>query len=846
VSSSTSSSAFELVYNAVSQITTWGGKRKREEEWLARSTMLTFEIKHDISQRINGIVKHLCTIGNYVQRVLHLEISRPIATSIKGQSIARNARMTTSVPTESKVYGRDADRDKIIEQLISGGSSDLNVLPLIGIGGVGKTTLARYVYRDKTIKDHFDLQMWVCVSTDFSVRRLTLEILEHVCKDRQDYGKMSSLNVLNNILLQYIEKKRFLLVLDDIWEDKDRSGWTEILAPFKSNQAIGNMILATSRRKSVAKMIGTMAEFEVNGLDKEDFWLFFRACAFGNENYTGQPSLQSIGKEIAKALKGCPLAARSVGRLLNTSVSYQHWVTVRDKWKYLQEDADDILPILKLSYDYLPVYLQHCFSYCSLFPEDHRFNGQNLVHAWMSQNFLQCEDATMRLEEIGQHYLDTLVDLGFFQKVGSHYVMHDLMHELAGKVSSNECATIHGLKPVTIRPSVRHLSIITTAFDKKKHGRFPTAKFDRILQKVMIPHKIRTLMLFGQSSINLSRSLQTLCKEAKCLRFVRIYVTGADFISMYSLLNPCHLRYLEFVWDLRTMMHIMLQGVCNYTVLSQDLTRFYHLQVLDVGIQGNLDVPTGMNNLVNLRHLIAHEKVHQAIDCVGNMTSLQELKFKVENVGSFEIGQLQSMNELVLLEISQLENVKTKEEARGANLKDKEYLETLSLSWDDRRTSLQPETAKDVLEGLQPHQSLKTLEITGYGGASSPRWLSSTFSVTSLQILHLEQCKKWQILPSLEMLPFLRKLTLIRMLDVAEISVPSLEELILIDMPKLEKCIGSYGMELTSHLKILMIKNCPQLNEFTLFQSYSSFDAEQKSWFPSLNKLSIGQCPHIM
>jgi hypothetical protein len=264
-----------------------------------------------------------------------------------------------------------------------------------------------------------------------------------------------------------------------------------------------------------------------------------------------------------------------------------------------------------------------------------------------------------------------------------------------------------------------------------------------------------------------------------------------------------------------------------------------------VGISGNLVVPTDMNNLVNLRHLIAHETVHHAIARVGNMTSLQELEFKVQNAVNFEIRELQSMSELVLLGISELQNVKTKEDARGARLMDKEYLETLCLSWVDSSMTLQPETAKDVLEGLEPHQNLKTLEITGYSGATSPSWLSSTFSVTSLQILHLEKCREWRVLPTLKM-PFLRKLTLIRMLNVMEISVPSLEELILTDMPKLEKCIGSYGMELTSHLKVLMMKNCPQLNEFTLFQSYCSFDAEQKSWFPSLEKLSIKHCPQIM
>ncbi|XP_044326119.1 disease resistance protein RGA2-like [Triticum aestivum] len=847
VSSSTLSSVVKLVLSATSQITVWisrGRKRKREEEGPAHCNILPFEIKDNISKRINVIVNLLHSNGNSVQGALQLEILRPMAASSKSQNITRNAHMTTSHSIERQVYGRDAERDEIIDLLIKGGSSDLNVLPVVGIGGIGKTTLARYVYHDERIINHFDLKMWICVSTNFSERRLTIEILEHVCKDRQEYENVSNFNVLQDILLKYIRKKRFLLVLDDMWEDKDKIGWIKLLAPLKGNKVSGCMILATTRMKSVAEMIQTMDEVRMSGLNEKEFWLLFKACAFGNENYEGDPYLQSIGKQIAKALKGCPLAAQSVGALLNISVSDKHWRTVRDKWRSLQEDADDILPVLKLSYDYLPVYLQHCFSYCSLFPEDKQFDGKELVHAWISQNFVRCEDPTMKLEETGQRYLDRLVDLCFFQKVGSKYVLHDLMHELAGKVSSNECATVHGLKHEEIRSSVRHLSIITTAFDKDKLDSFPIEKFDKILQKVGPSHKLRTLMLFGRSSINLLRSLHTLCREAKCLRFLRIYVTDADISSILSLLNPYHLRYVKYIHVVIT--DRSLYRVYDNNVFPQALTRFYHLQVLNAGISGNFPVPTDMHNLVNLRHLISHEKVHQAIACVGNMTSLQELSFKVQNGGSFEIRQLQSLNELVVLQISQLENVNTKEEASAASLLDKEYLEALSLSWEDNSTSLQPEAAKDVLEGLQPHQDLKTLEITGYGGATSPTWLSNTSSLILLRTLHLEKCREWQILPTPEMLPFLRKLTLIRMFNLLEISVPSLEELILIDMPKLEKCTGSYGMELTYNLRVLMIKNCPQLNELTLFQSYSSFDAEQKSWFPSLRKLSIGQCPHIL
>jgi Cdc6-like AAA superfamily ATPase len=151
------------------------------------------------------------------------------------------------------VYGRDAEREKIIGLLISGESSDLNVLPVIGIGGVGKTTLARFVYRDQRIRYHFDLQIWVCVSTNFNEVRLTLEILEHVCENKQEYENISNFNVLQEILFKNIRNKRLLLVLDDMWEDKDRSGWTKLLAPLKSNQVNGYMVLATTRSASVAK-----------------------------------------------------------------------------------------------------------------------------------------------------------------------------------------------------------------------------------------------------------------------------------------------------------------------------------------------------------------------------------------------------------------------------------------------------------------------------------------------------------------------------------------------------------------------------------------------------------------
>lgn len=165
---------------------------------------------------------------------------------------------------------------------------------------------------------------------------------------------------------------------------------------------------------------------------------------------------------------------------------------------------------------------------------------------------------------------------------------------------------------------------------------------------------------------------------------------------------------------------------------------------------------------------------------------------------------------------------------------------------DDSGPSSEPsrDTAREVLEGLEPHHNLKHLQISGYDGATSPEWLAT--SLTSLQTLHLERCGKWRILPSLERLLFLRKLELRNMRNVTEVLLPSLEELVLIKMPKLERCSCTSVRDLNSSLRVLKIKMCPVLKVFPLFESSQKFKIEQKSLLSSLGELIIHECPQLL
>ncbi|XBI89183.1 hypothetical protein VPH35_027045 [Triticum aestivum] len=793
--------------------------------------------KDEISSRILRITHQLQGIRGNVTKDLNMFGSHSGASSVLHQRTASDPCRRTSSLLQGKVYGRDKEKNTIIKVITAGKSDSVTVVPIVGIGGAGKTALAQSVCNDPKVQNQFDHSIWVWVSNSFDEMRITREMLDIV--PREKHEGLCSLDKLQQVLKTHIESKRVLLILDDVWDGMNDGKLDLILAPFKSDNANGNVILVTTRYLSVAKRIGTTEPIVLGALGEDDFWSLLKARAFRDENCEGYGKLESIGWKIAGKLKGNPLAAVTAGGLLRVDLTVDHWNKVLEEegWKLL-ELGGGIMSSLKLSYDQLPYHLHQCFSYCSIFPENHDFLDEELVRIWISQGFINPSHSSKRLEEIGMDYLADLVNVGYFQQVGRNsYVVCGHMHDFARMVSRTDCAIIDGLECNDILPTVQHLSIV---FNGLQHRNIHVENMRDTIASIVT--KLRSFILIGQYESSFFQSFQNIFRKAHNLRLLQMSATPDDFRSVCSLVNPTHLRYLK------------VNVGCSERDVLQVLSKFCHLQTLDVGSNTTLNGPHGINYLVSLQYLAA-----ASIARVGKLTSLQKLNnFSLEDCNGFQITELKSMNNLVQLGISQLENVKTLEEVCGAGLQDKCHLEKLHLSWSSDRdlfwksflhsepsTSIQTEQClrTEVLEGLQPHNNLKHLQIFGYNGASSPSWLASNIPITSLQTLHLENCGELQILPSVERLPFLIKLSLSNMPKVKEVSIPSLEELVLIKMPKLERCSCISLRDLNSCLRVLMIKKCPALKVFDLFGNSHKFKIEQKPWLPRLRELIIHKCP---
>jgi len=203
---------------------------------------------------------------------------------------------------------------------------------------------------------------------------------------------------------------------------------------------------------------------QLEQLEEEHCWKLFAKHAFKDENSQINHDFMDIAKRILTKCQGLPLALKTIGSLLCKKSSLVEWESIlaSEIWD-LSEEESNIIPALMLSYHHLPSHLKRCFSYCALFPKNYVFQKEELILLWMAENFLQCSQQSMTMEAVGEQYFKDLFSSSFFQRSREnemHFIMHDLLNDLAKYVSGDFCFTFNDEESNHILKMTRHFSFL--------------------------------------------------------------------------------------------------------------------------------------------------------------------------------------------------------------------------------------------------------------------------------------------------------------------------------------------------------------------------------------------------
>jgi hypothetical protein len=612
-------------------------------------------------------------------------------------------RLSTSIIVEPKVYGRDDDKVKIVEFLLTQarGSDFLSVYPIVGLGGIGKTTLAQLAYNDHQVSINFDIKVWVCVSEVFSIKRILCSVIESITR-KNCY--VYDLDLIQREVQELLQGKRYLLVLDDVWKRNQeleyglsQDNWNKLKSVLSCGSK-GSSILVSTRDKDVAEIMGTCQAHYVSGLSEDECWLVFKQYAFGHEKEE-RKEFVAIGKEIIKKCGGLPLAAQALGGLMRSRSQVKEWLEIKDSELWTLPDENSILPALRLSYLYLTPTLKQCFAFCAIFPKDTEMMKEDLIHLWMANGFISSRK-NLEVEDVGNMIWNELCQKSFFQdiKMDSYsediaFKMHDLVHDLAQFVTGPECMILKNTN-TDFSSSTHHIS-----FD------YPTLRStsERTFEKIESLRTLFALKVFRHDS----------WYDPSCFPInssLRALIIDSD--KLISLESFTHLRYLE------------LYGFSTLEDISYSIHTLKNLEVLKFKSFWKIrDLPKNLSRLQNLRHLVIEDcnVLYSLFPNIGKLSSLRTLSvFIVRRETGHSLTELHDLKLGGKLSIQGLKNVGCLSEAQEANLMSKKDLQELCLSWSKSVVFIEGPTtsAEQVIEALQPHSNLKRLKIDLYDGFS--------------------------------------------------------------------------------------------------------------------------------
>ncbi|KAL6658081.1 hypothetical protein ACP70R_003667 [Stipagrostis hirtigluma subsp. patula] len=619
-------------------------------------------------------------------------------------SVAMDPRMPALYEDVKRLVGIDGPAEKLTNLLALGESvqdQKLKIVSIVGVGGLGKTTVANLVYQ--RLKRQFTRQAFVSVSLKPNMNKIFSSILRQVSRGKYDNTEQWDHTEHINHIREILEKKRYIVVIDDLW---DESSWTVIKCVLIDNNRCSRVIV-TTRNSTVAEFScspsdGTM--FQLDPLSDTDSRELFRQRIF-SENEEIHSELEDVSQKILKKCGGVPLAIITIASMLACipdKTEYEWYAVYRSMGSGLAKDKtlENMRRILSLSYGDLPSYLKPCLLCLSVFPEDYNIPKDRLVRMWIAEGFVD-EKQGSNLYDLGDSYFSELVNRSMIQPVDIREFgnaracrVHDMILDLIISLSAEE--------------------------------HFVNISEGQLVKSSVC--KIRRLSLQGNDS--------AIRPPAVDVSHVRSIIDSSHRIpplSMFSALRvlslekfPCNNNDPKVLGILRHLRHLRLGGAFK-TEHLEEIGNLQLLKTLDLGAATIKEMPTSILQLKQLECLIVDRCV-KSPDGIGNLTSLQVLSVLDVQKSPNTLAELVKLTELRELGIYGLQ---------GSGSYGKIFLESLSNLRNIRTLRFYDTLLCSVdwtSNGWRSPAHLRSIIGENSTLSELPRWFSSISELSSLSI----------------------------------------------------------------------------------------------------------------
>ncbi|XP_031286999.1 disease resistance RPP13-like protein 4 [Pistacia vera] len=725
--------------------------------WLNCIYPPNLQFQYGTGKRLREINEKITHIKDDISSLLNI----PLFNRMETNDICngRSDRWSGPVYDHTQVVGLEGDTRKIKDWLIEAEEGIL-AIGVVGMGGLGKTTIAQMVFNDREMENRFERRMWVSVSQTFTQEQIMRSMLRTLgdASVGDDGGEL-----LRKISL-YLSGKRYLLVMDDVWSE-NTDWWQRIHEGLPKGK--GSSIIITTRNEKVAQRMGVKEEkvHRPRFLSSDDSWLLFRKIAFaatGGECM--YPLLQDVGREIVEKCQGLPLAIKAVGgMMLYKAPTYPEWRrTANNFLDELSENDGSVMASLQLSYDELPSYLKSCFLSFSLYPEDCVITKEQLVHWWIGEGFVPVRNGRSSIEA-GEDCFSGLTNRCLVEVVDKTYnktistcKIHDMVRDLVIKAAEEDAFfRSNGM-------SCRHLGIKSEMQKKQLIGN----------------SKLRALLSTTKSAEvnNIASSIATKFSECCYLRVLDLsrsifemplkgllnQIGSLQHLTCLSLSNTHPLIQLPPSLEKLNNLQILDVSYCqNLKMLPPYIVSFKKLRVLDVSHCGSLEyVPKGLAKLSNLEVLLGFRpaRSNQFEGCriseLRNLTRLRTLGLQFtcgDEIGGDEVNALINLNELQFLSISCFDSHGSDLIAKVDKLYPPQQLDELSLSFYPGKTSpiwLNP-ASLPMLRYLSVSSGNIESMHESFWGENNTIWKIEALMFESLSDLGLYWVELQEVMPSL-------------------------------------------------------------------------------------------------